>query len=79
VLEAVRPSMSAAGDGLTEPNNYFLSLKRKKMQTSPFRCARGCETEEERRRRRLDGAEQLFSFAKAKENANESLPVCQRL
>jgi len=30
---------------------------------------------DERRRRRLDGAEPLFSFATAKENANESLPA----
>ena len=34
---------------------------------------------DERRRRRLDGAEPLFSFAKAKENANESLPVYQKM
>jgi hypothetical protein len=30
--------MSAAGDGWTEPNLNFHSLRGMKMQTSPFRC-----------------------------------------
>ena len=36
-LNAAR--MSAAGDGLTEPNLNFLPQRWEKMQPSPFRCA----------------------------------------
>ena len=67
----MRPNTNKKED--THSGILFLILTSGRKGTRMIQCGA-----DERRRRRLDGAEPLFSFAKAKENANESLPVYLR-